>query len=77
MQKNNLTLTTINKFIYFILLYILTFYNYIFLFSFKNGYLNVYNILTFKYILYTFNTHGYYFILFLFFSLNILQEFFQ
>ena len=35
MQKNDLILTTITKFIYFILLYILTFYNYIFLFFFK------------------------------------------
>ena len=52
MQKNNLILTTITKFIYFLLLYILTFYNYLFLFFFKIDiemyiifeYLNIYNI---------------------------------
>ena len=52
MQKNNLILTTITKFIYFLLLYILTFYDYLFLFFFKIDiemyiifeYLNIYNI---------------------------------
>ena len=52
MQKNNLILTTITKSIYFLLLYILTFYDYLFLFFFKIDiemyiifeYLNIYNI---------------------------------